>query len=455
MFDFLKDKKFLISAITLAIPVALQNIINNGINLIDTLMVSTLDAVSVAAVGQCNNVFFLWNTCSFGIISGAMILTSQFYGAKKYVPLRRTFGLTIIVDFLASLIWFIPCQFFTPYVLKIVTNDPKVITEGIKYLKIVCLMYPMQAFTLTTLLILRSFGNVKIPIFSSIVTLLTNMSLNYLLINGHFGFPALGVTGAAIATIIGRLVETIILISYLFLSKSFLVEKIKDLFSFFEKDYLLLYFKNVAATFADELFYGLSMFMCTVAYGRLVSEQVSAMSIVSSIWDMLVTFYIGFCSASSVILGIELGKNNIDKAKLYAKYFIKLMIFVGIVIGIFTFFARGMFESWFINLGTEVIYYVDKLLIIVPIAMLVGGQSFIYLVGILRAGGDSRVCAYIDLFTGWLIGVPLAFLSVLVWKFPIHITFLIVNLQEVGKALFGYLRYRQFKWAKNIVKNID
>lgn len=455
MFDFLKDKKFMKLAITIAIPVALQNIINTGINFADTLMVATLDADSVAAVGIANNVFYFWNTFSFGIISGGMILCSQFYGAGKTDGLRKTYGLTIILDFIASMFFFLPCFFATKRVLSVLTTSPSLVNVGTKYLKIVCFMYPIQSITLTTLLILRSFGKVRITVFSSLATMITNIILNYILINGHFGAPALGVVGAAIATIASRLLEAVILVSYLFISKSVLVEKLSDLFNFFDKTYLSLYFKTSIVTILDEFVYGLGTSLYMVAYGRLPAVQVSAITIVLVIYDLLLVFFIGFGSACSVILGMELGSNNKDRAKLYAKYFIKLFTVLSIVVAAFTFMSRGLVCRMYANLGTEVVYYINLLLIVTTVFMLVGNYGYLFLVGILRSGGDITITIIIDILSCWCLGVTLSFLSVLVWKQPIHVAYALLLVDSVVKGICGYIRYRQFKWVNNLVINVD
>ena len=455
MFDFLRDKKFLKSAFLIAIPVALQNIINTGINFVDTLMVATLDANSVAAVGLGNNVFYFWNTFSFGIISGGMVLCSQFYGAKKDNLLRRTYGLTIIIDFIASMFFFLPCRLFSRNVFSLLTSSSAIVDIGSKYLKIVCFMYPIQSVTLTTLLILRSFGKVRITVFSSLATMLTNILLNYLLINGHFGFPALGVEGAAIATIVSRLLEAIILVVYLFVSRSVLVKKMSDLFSFLNWEYLLLYFKTSIVIIIDEFVFGLGTSLYLVAYGRLPEAQVSAATIIWVVYDLLLVFFIGLGSACSVILGMELGKGNIDKAKTYARYFIKLYTLFNIVVALFTYCCRGLVCSFYANLGSEVTYYIDLLMIVTAVFILIGNYGHLFTVGILRSGGDIGVTIVIDLLTCWCISVPLSFISVLVWKQPVHIAYLCLLPELLIREILGYIRYRKFKWANNMVVGVD
>ena len=454
MFEFLNDKGFLKSAFLIAIPVAMQNIINTGINFADTLMVATLDANSVAAVGIGNNIFYFWNTVSFGIISGGMVLCSQFYGAKKNSSLRRTYGLTIIIDFFASMIFFLPCHFLTKNVFSLLTNSTKLIEVGSKYLKIVCFMYPIQSITLTTLLTLRSFGKVRITVFSSLATMITNITLNYLLINGNCGFPALGVEGAAIATIISRLIEAAILVSYLFISKSVLVENISELFSFFDSRYLALYFRTSIVTVIDEFVFGLGTSLYMVAYGRLPEVQVSAVTIVLVVYDLLMVFFIGLGSACSVILGMELGKGNTEKAKTYARYFIKLYTLVSITVAILTYLSKDFICSIYANLGNEVVYYLNLLMIVTVMFMLVGNYGHLFTVGILRSGGDIGITIVIDLLTCWCIGVPFSFLSVLVWKQPVHLAYAWLLLESIIRGCLCYHRYKKFKWANNLVREV-
>ena len=455
MFDFLKDKKFLKAVLLIAIPVALQNIINTGINFVDTLMVATLDANSVAAVGLGNNVFYFWNTFSFGIISGGMVLCSQFYGAKKESSLRKTYGLTIIIDFIASMFFFLPSFIFTKNVFSVLTTSDALVDIGSKYLKIVCFMYPIQSITLTTLLILRSFGRVRITVFSSLATMFTNIILNYALINGHFGFPALGIEGAAIATIISRLVEAVILVTYLFVSKSVLVKRLSDLVSFFDGSYLSLYFKTSIVTILDEFVFGLGSSLYMVAYGRLLEVQVSAITIVLVVHDLLMVFFIGIGSACSTIIGMELGKGNIDTAKTYAKNFIKLDLLIGVGVAILTYLSRSVICGIYANLGGEVVYYMNLLMMVTAILILVGNVGYLFTVGILRSGGDIGVTVAIDIITCWFIGVPLSFISIIVWKQPVHFAYSYLILEGLVRDILCYRRYKKFKWANNLVTEVN
>lgn len=454
MFSFFKDKSFLYNALTIAIPVAIQNIINTSINLMDTLMVATLDADSVAAVGLCNGVFTLWNTVSFGVISGGMVLCSQFVGAKRYDALRRAFFLTILFDFVCSLIFFLPSRFATREVMSFLTDGPMLINCGERYLKIVCLIYPLQAITLSIMLILRCLGKVKMAIVSSIVTLFSNVTLNYLLINGHCGFPALGVEGAAIATLCSRLIETALLTIYLFASKSVLILNFDDIKTSFNLRYLKIHFKHVLGTVGDELVYGIGSMLYVIAFGRLSAEEVSAVSIAMVLHNMLLTFFIGLGSACSVILGIELGQNKIEKAKLYAKYFLQFCVFLDIVLGIITLLGKNAFKSLYSNLGTDVLFYLDRCIYVVILLLIAGTISYILLVGILRSGGDIKSAVVIDFITAGLMGLPFAFISIMVFKMPVYIAFCGILIEEAAKTIFGYIRYKKYEWANNIVINI-
>lgn len=454
MFGFIKDKSFFYNALTIAIPVAIQNIINTSINFMDTLMVATLDADSVAAVGLCNGVYTLWNTISFGVISGGMILCSQFVGAKRYDALRRAFFLTILFDFVCSLLFFLPSKVFTENVMMILTDSQSLIKCGNRYLKIVCLIYPLQAIALSIMLILRCLGKVKMAIVSSIVTLFTNVTLNYILINGHFGFPALGVEGAAIATVSSRLIETLLLIIYLFASKSVLVADFNDIKLSFNLRYIKIHFKHVLMTVGDEIIYGVGSMLYVIAFGRLSSEEVSAVSIAMVLHNLLLTFFIGIGSACSVILGIELGQSEISKAKLHAKYFLQFCICLNIILSIITLIGKNAFVSLYNNLGTDVLMYLDKCIYIVIAILCTGTISYILLVGILRSGGDTKSAVVIDFITAGLIGLPFTFVVILVFHLPVHIAFCGILLEEGFKTIFGYIRYKKYKWANNIIINI-
>ena len=450
MFSFVKDKQFLKKAILIALPITLQNLLSTSTNFIDTLMVATLDATSVASVGLGNKIFYVLNSIFFGIISGGMILGSQYVGAKKLDGYRRTYGLVVLITLTISLIATSCCFFNTRFIMGVLTNRPECIEEGIKYLKIVCISYPLIAISMSTNITLRSIGEVKIPVITSLFALITNTLFNYMFINGNLGAPKLGIEGAALATVLSRAIETVFTIIFLFVSKNVLLENKKDLFSF-NKKFLKLFIKYDFVTAFDEILWGVGTATYFIAYGRTSTAEISAISILGVLNDVVYTIFIGVCSACSVFLGIELGRKETQKAKKYATNFLQLMLVLSFVLSLMIYLSRGYVLAIYNNLGMEVLYYLEKLIIIFSFVLFVSNINFLIMCGILRSGGDNFSCVIIDLITCWFIGVPLAFLSAVVWKFPIHIIFLLIKTEEAMKSILAYIRYRKGYWVKNIV----
>ena len=450
MFSFVKDKDFLKKAILIALPITLQNLLSTSTNFIDTLMVATLDATSVASVGLGNKVYYILNSIFFGIISGGMILGSQYVGAKKMDGYRRTYGLVVIITVAIAIFTMFCCFFNTRFIMSILTNRPECIKEGVKYLRLVCLSYPLIAISMSTNITLRSIGEVRIPVITALFALVTNTIFNYMFINGNLGAPRLGIEGAALATILSRAIEASLTIVFLFVSKNILLENKKDLISF-DKKFLKLFIRYDFTTALDEIMWGVGTALYFVAYGRTSTAEISAISILGVLNDLVYTIFIGVCSACSVFLGIELGRGKTNVAKEYATHFLQIMLLLSFILSLIIYLSRGFVLIIYGNLGAEVLLYLEKLIIIFAVVLFVANINFLIMCGILRSGGDNFSCVIIDLITCWFIGVPLAFLSAVVWKLPIHIIFLLIKIEEAMKSILAFIRYKKGYWIKNIV----
>ncbi|MDO5564267.1 MAG: MATE family efflux transporter [Eubacteriales bacterium] len=447
---FANNKTFIVMALSLAIPVAIQNLLNTSINLIDSFMVSSLTAASVSAVGMSNKFFYAFNCILFGLVSGGCIFTSQFYGAKDYVGIKKVFSITLIISFLVGLIFFI-ITFCNPiFVIKIFTNREEIINEGWKYLKIVCLSYLLAPLIMTSLLILRSMGKVKIAVIVSICSILVNIILNYLLINGNLGFPRLEVRGAAIATVFARIVEVIIYYIYLFKTDKELFSNIKEIFSFD-----ISYFKKMLPftipVVINECLWGTGSALYFVAYGRLSTESSAALTIVSVIQDMIFTFFIGVGSASTTIIGNTLGAGEFKKAKEYAHNMIIIALAMSIFVGVFLFLMTPLVVSLYSNLGINVQNLIRNMLLITLIYVPFRSIDFLMICGIFRPGGDTTVSIFLDCGSMWLVGIPIAFLGVYVFKLNTILLFFMVNIECALKTIGSMIRFFQYKWIKNVI----
>lgn len=444
-----QDKAFLKKAAMIAIPIALQGLLNNVLNFVDTLMISRLDTTTVAAVGIANKIFFVVSLLLFGICSGSCILTSQYWGMRDIKNIKRVVGLSMLLGvtcaFLFSLVSFLKPQF----VMSIFTDSEPTIIIGAKYLKIVCISYVITAVTQIFMSALRSVNQVKLPVVISCVAIVTNVILNYVLIFGKLGFPEMGVEGAALATLIARIVEVAAMILLVYYKKSPVSISMSHLF-FYDKDLYSIYFKTASPVIMNEFMWGLGITMYSLAYGRMGDNAMAAITITQNIEQILQVVFMGISNATAVILGNELGAGKLKEAELHAKFIIILQALVTVVIiALGIIFMNPMIAVF--RMEPDVSASIRKCLFVFLAYLFFKVFNTVNIVGILRSGGDTKAALFLDVTGVWLIGIPMAFLGGLVFHFPIEAVYAMVLTEEIYKMVLGIPRYRKKKWLRKIV----
>ncbi len=265
-------------AVVIALPVALQGFLNTVVNLVDTVMIGTLGESTISAVGLANKVFFVFSLLVFGCCSGVGVLASQFSGNRDTKNIKKVMGLALLIGLVSSAFFVIPSLLCPNLVMSIFTNSEGTIAIGAKYLVIAALSYPFTAVSNVLVAMLRSVGKAKIPVATSLLTILINVVLNYVLIFGKFGAPALGAEGAALATLVARICEMLILIVIIYLRKMVIAAKPKELFGY-SKKLLVEFFRTAAPVIANEFMWGLGVTIYSVAYGRMGDEAVAAITV--------------------------------------------------------------------------------------------------------------------------------------------------------------------------------
>lgn len=338
--------------------------------------------------------------------------------------------------------------------MRIFTTSESSIEMGAAYLMVAALSYPCTAVTNTYVAMLRSVNRVKEPVIISCVAILTNITFNYIFIFGHFGAPALGVVGAALATLIARILEMTLILLTVYVGKTPLACHVRELFGY-SKEFLIQFARTSAPVICNEFMWGLGTTIYSMAYGRMGDEAVAAITIATTIQDLAVVLFQGLSAATAVILGNELGAGKLKRAENYARYLLILQFFLTIAAAVFVVGIRwkviGLYQP---GISDAVAEATSACLIVFALFMPFKMFNYVNVVGVLRSGGDTVMCLFIDTSGVWFIGIPLAFLGALVLKFPIHIVYAMALLEEVYKAIIGFIRYRQKKWLRNLAQEI-
>lgn len=457
----LNDKEFLKRTFAITIPIVLQNLLNNLVNLIDTLMIGKLGETSIAAVGLANKFYFIFALLTFGISSGSGILSAQYWGKGELLNIKRVLRVSILIGLGGSLLFVLPGFFFPEFVMRIFTPLTGTIQEGAKYLVIIVFSYPLIAVTVSFVSVLRSMNYVKLPVVITSISILVNVFLNYCLIYGNLGFPEMGVAGAALATLTARVVECAILIILVYSHKAgdgklgdFIhqkYDKIKEQGKpFLDKLFISRYINTALPVIANEFMWGFGVTMYSLVYGRMGDAATAAITITNTVEQVALVLFFGICNASAVLLGNELGSNELDKAEEHAKNYIVMMIILSVVGAVIVYTVRNPVAAIF-DVSEEVLKYVILCITVFALYMPVRMLNTLFIVAILRSGGDTRAALFLDVTSVYLVGIPMAVLGGLVLKLPIYIVYAMIMTEEIYKLIFSYIRYRKKKWLRNIV----
>ena len=452
----------------ITIPIVLQNLLNNVLNLVDTLMIGKLGVTDIAAVGLANRVFFVFALLMFGVCSGSGVLAAQYWGKREMPNIKRVLRMSLMIGVGCSFLFVIPGVLCPEIVMRIFTPQPGTIAQVSKYLAIIALSYPLTAVTNAYVSILRSMNYVKLPVIITSISICVNVFLNYVMIFGKFGFPAMGVSGAALATLIARVVEVTALLVIVHLHKAgdngvgdFIHYKTrnsmesdygKEKTPYFPKVFVEKYLYTAAPVIVNEFMWGLGVTMYSLVYGRMGDDATAAITISNTVEQVALVFFFGICAAAAVILGNELGANELKKAEEHAKVYILLQLILTIVGAIFLFFLKEYVVSWFDAppaVARLVRLSITVFILYMPARML----NCLFIVSIFRSGGDTKYALFLDVTGVWLIGIPMAVLGGLILKLPVYIVYGMILTEEFYKLFLGVRRYRKKKWLKNIVES--
>lgn len=450
--NMISDKQFWKSTLLLAIPIAFQNLISTSFSLIDLLMMGKLGDETIAAVGLAGQISFLQNVFLFGICSGGMVFISQYWGAGNIAGIKRTYGIVLTNCIVIGLLFF-SLSFFAPRLcMSFYTNDNAVIEIGVKYLKYVSFSYLGSSLIMGFSYVLRAMEQVWIPLFTNIFSVIANIFFNYALIYGNFGFAKMGVQGAAIATVISASLNPLLILFFSYLKKSILISPLKEIFSF-NWNSLNDYYKITLPVFINEMLWALGMTMYNSIFGHM--KNYAAMTISKTVENIVFVLFIGLCDACAVLIGKYVGLNKIKEVKEYSKRFLFLVPVLGLIVGIIVILIRGYVLSFF-DISKEVRNLAYMLLLVFALQIGIRNISYICIVGIFRAGGDTKTGMYYDLLCLWFIGLPITYLCGSILKLDFVLVYIIMLLSEdTIKCILCLRHFLKMKWIKPIQQKIE
>ncbi|MFB5268278.1 MATE family efflux transporter [Paenibacillus enshidis] len=447
---FREDVPFLKSFLLLSLPIGLQSMLTSITNTLSSLMVGQLGDLQVSATTLAGQVFFILNLIIVGIVSGATIFVSQYYGKGDRSHLKIASALAFSLILAISGLFTIIGLCFPQQVLNVFSNDNEVILPAVHYLQVVCLSYLPTGMSLACTMIFRNIGQPGFPLRIAVLTIFVDVVLSYGLIFGVYGLPALGIQGAAWAIVAARMIEMLIMTSVLYSKFRSFAPRINDLLSA-RKQFLSVFFRTSFPVIMNETIWSIGYALYSVVFYHMSYTVGAAAGIAKVLEQLLIAFFIGAGQAAAIILGQTIGEGSPEKAPYYSKRMESYTAILGVLTGILMVTGAPFMLLLYQGISDEVRNNAILIIIYLAAIMPVKGMNFIHIMGTLRAGGDTKMCFIIDNLTLWCVSLPLTFLTGYALGLGIEIVFLFVIIDDLCKFALVRIRIRSNKWIRNLV----
>ncbi len=435
--------------LALAVPVAFQQLISAGLNMIDVLMVGQLGETSVAALGLANQIFFLLILFLFGLTSGMSIFTAQFWGKGDTEQIRHVLGICLTIAVSVAALFSSAAIFMPERLMGFYTEDIAVIKLGSDYLRIVGLSYVFTAITVSYISVLRSITQVTLTVMVAVLALGLKTILGYLFIFGVAGMPALGVRGAALGTCIGWIFQAILLVMLVYILKTPLAANPLSFFRF-DRSFLFKVLRTSLPAAANEILWSFGITTYNAVYARIGTDAIAAVNINATIEELMFVLFIGLGNACAVMVGNKIGAGGKDVAFEYGRRFAILGVAVALLAGVIVFSIREMVVSLY-QISPSAAQDLRSLMLVYALSAWLRIFNFMLFIGAMRAGGDTRYAMFTELFSVWMIGVPSALLGGFVLHLPVYGVYAMVLLEEAVKAIVITRRFLSRKWIHDLV----
>lgn len=414
---FSHDKNFYAALFPLLIIISLQNLISYSVNMADNIMLGAYSQNALSGAALVNQVFFLIQQAAVVIGDGLVVIASQYWGQKRMEPIRQITGMVLKIAFCLGIFLILLCSLFPGAILGFFTSDTAILSEAGSYLQIIKYTFLLYLVTQVLLSALRSVETVRIAFVISCISLVVNVSINYTLIYGRFGFPELGIRGAAIGTMISRCLEFLIVFIY--------VIKI---------DKKLKLFSDKAVFHIDKL---------------LRSDY---NSVASTFYQYMKVVVLAMSSASSVMMGKAVGKGDLDEVKAAARTLSVLDVGIGMILGAVLYFTKDFLLAQY-TLSPTATQLAEQLIIIMAIVMVGMAYQMPVGSGIIRGAGDTKFSLYVNMISTWGIVLPLSLSAAFWWKWPIPAVVICLQSDQIFKGLPIFLRFRSYKWIHKLTRD--
>ena len=434
---------------TIALPIAFQNFLSTTASMVDTIMIGSQGELSVAAVGICSQISSLFFSCYFGFASGGLLFFSQYWGARNEKGINRAFGLALTCMLVISLLFGGTAVANPEFILGIYTDKETIIAIGAPYIRIVGFAYPLQVIAMIISFLMRSTERVKPPLISSILALITNFALNWILIYGRFGMPRMGAAGAAVGTLVSGIVNIVVLFIFLIRDKSTITLRLRDMFSW-RDGFLKEYMGKCLPIILNELFYGIGQMLINIVIGHQSESAIAAMAAFRVLEGFVFAFFGGLADASSVVVGKEVGSGHLMSGYQYVKKFAVLCPAITFCICTIGLLLNGPLLSLF-GLGAEAMFFGKYMILIYLAAGTVRTCNYI-MNSCYRAGGEAVFGTLLEIICLFTVSVPATWAAGMIWHLPFLAVFSFLYTDELIRLVFELWYTISGKWIKPVTE---
>lgn len=434
----------------LVFPIAIQNLMTALVSASDAFMLGFVSQTSLSAVSLATQIQFVHNLFMLALTIGATTLAAQYWGKGDTDSVEEILAIVLKISMAVSVVFFIAAMFFSGFLMRIFTNDIRLIQAGIPYLRIVSVSYLFMGFSQIYLCIMKNSGRTaKSTIYGSVAVVI-NIGFNVIFIFGLAGFPAMGIAGAALATTVSRALELLLTI-YENMHRSLVCVRLKYIRNSskkLKKDF----WHYTTPVLGNELVWGCGFTMFSVIMGHLGSDAVAANSVANILKNIIACVCNGIGIGAGIIVGNELGKGEMERATEYGNRLFKLAVFAGAVSGLILLAVSPVLRIFTGSLSAQAHSYLKNMMYICTYYMIGKSVNATVIAGVFCAGGDTKFGLKCDAVTMWVILIPIEMITAFVLKLPIMVVYFIISMDEIIKLPAVYRHYKKYNWVRNLTE---